>query len=289
MTNPLSYESPETLDTALDVLAGGGATILAGGTDLMVQAEAGRVSFEKTLLNIRRVKDLAGISEDDGEIRIGALTTITEILESALLAEKAPILVEAADKFASAQIRNAGTIGGNICNASPAGDTLPPLMALDAEVELAAKPNGSIATRRLPLADFVTGPGRTARAPGELLTAVIFPAPASETFMRFYKHGTRPALDISTISIALAGRRGPDGAIAEIRLVLGAVAATPIRARDAETALKGRPLTAEAIEAAAQAAEATATPIDDVRASAWYRTELVRNMTKRMLEDVADP
>ncbi|MCC2111449.1 MAG: FAD binding domain-containing protein, partial [Hyphomicrobiales bacterium] len=119
MTNPLAYEAPETLQDALDVLAGGDVTILAGGTDLMVQAESGRVSFEKTLLNIRRVKGLGGISEESGEIRIGALTTITDLLESELLAAKAPILVVAADHFASAQIRNAGTIGGNICNASP--------------------------------------------------------------------------------------------------------------------------------------------------------------------------
>lgn len=280
------YAAPKSLDEALGVLQQDDVTILAGGTDLMPQSKAGRVAIKRTLMNIQRVGELKGIRLEGNAIRIGALSTITEILRDPLVKQHLPVLAEACDHFASDQIRNAGTLGGNIGNASPAGDTLVPLVVLDAEVELASRPNGSTTTRRVPIAEFFTGPGRTKRAGNELLTAVIIPLPRAGHVARFYKFGTRPALDISTISIGVAGVVS-DGALTDARVAFGAVAPTPVRAKRTEQALEGRRLDDEAIEAIATTARDEVTPIDDVRASAWYRKELIHNMTKRMLEHVA--
>jgi CO/xanthine dehydrogenase FAD-binding subunit len=280
------YAAPRTLDEALECLSSGDVTIVAGGTDLMPQSHSGKVRFGRVLMNIRRIPALTGIAVEGDAVRIGALTTITGLLESPIVRERLPILAEAADHFASEQVRNGATVGGNICNASPAGDTLVPLLVLDAEVELAAKPNGSVQTRRVPVKDFLTGPGRTQRAPHELLTAVHIPMPPQGFVARFYKHGTRPALDISAISIGVGGVRR-DGRLERVRVAFGAVAPTPIRGYATERSLEGRVLDAAAIEAAAEAAQGEVRPISDVRASAWYREELVRNMTKRMLAHVA--
>ncbi|NMF89402.1 FAD binding domain-containing protein [Aromatoleum petrolei] len=286
MTAIERYAAPQSLDEALGILQQDEVTILAGGTDLMPQTKAGRIGFKPTLMNIGRVAGLKGVTLDGQHLRIGALTTISELLRDPLIAQHAPVLAEACDHFASDQIRNAGTLGGNINNASPAGDTLVPLIVLDAEVELASKPNGSVTTRRMPLAEFFTGPGRTKRAANELLTAVRIPLPKPGHVARFYKFGTRPALDISTISIGIAGIKR-DGALTDTRVAFGAVAPTPVRAPRTEAALEGRRLNAEAIEAAADAARDEVSPIDDVRASAWYRKELIHNMTRRMLDHVA--
>jgi CO/xanthine dehydrogenase FAD-binding subunit len=195
------------------------------------------------------------------------------------------ILWQACDHFASDQIRNAATVGGNLCNASPAGDTLVPLLALNASVLLAAKPDGALQTRRVPLAEFLLGPGRTSRAPGELLVAAEVPLPPAGFAGAFYKHGTRPGLDIAAISIAAGARR--DGAVLrDVRIAFGAVAPTPIRAPRAEAALEGRRAEATVLEAAVHAALGEIHPISDVRASDWYRRELVGNILKRVLTHV---
>jgi CO/xanthine dehydrogenase FAD-binding subunit len=283
------YLAPTRLQQALAALAlPGGATILAGGTDLMPQSHAGRVKAAPLLLNIRRIEGLEGIWVEDGHLVLGALVTLADVYASALVAQHAPLLAEAADHFASAQIRNAATLGGNLANASPAGDMLPPLMALDAVVELARLGSGGVTeTRRVPIAQFCTGPGRTVREACELIVAVRVPAARPGQVVRFHKAGTRPALDISPIAVAFSAQRNDAGALHSVRIALGAVGPTPLRARSAEALLEGRHLAAESIAAAAEAAAADARPIDDVRASAWYRRELVRNTTKRMLDDVA--
>lgn len=283
------YVAPMRLQQALAVLAQpGGVTVLAGGTDLMPQSQAGKVKPARVLLNIRRIEGLDGARVDGEQLALGTLVSVTTLLTQPLVRQHAPLLALAAGKFASDQIRNAATLGGNICNASPAGDLLTPLLALDAEVELARlSDHGEVLTRRVAMDGFFTGPGRTVRKPHELLTAVRVPLAQPDQLVRFYKGGTRQALDISSISIALAALRGDDGALRDVRLALGAVAPTPIRARGAEARLEGRRLDAPTIAAAADAAAADARPIDDVRASAWYRLELLRNMTARMLTDVA--
>lgn len=284
------YLAPTSLNQALVALAEpGGVTVLAGGTDLMPQGHAGKVRPARVLLNIRRVPELHRIERVGDRLRLGALVTITQLLDDPLVREHAPLLCTAADKFASEQIRNAGTLGGNLCNASPAGDTLTPLIALDAEVELARlEAGGAVASRRVPVAAFFTGPGRTVREPSELLVAVWVPVAPADQVRGFYKGGTRHGLDISSISIAFAARRGSDGRLRDVRLALGAVAPTPIRARAAEAVLEGAALDpTTTVQVAKAAAADDARPIDDVRASAWYRRELLRNMTQRMLDDVA--
>ena len=282
MADIVQYKAPTSLDEAAGILRAGNVTVLAGGTDLMPQTQAGRVKFQPVLMNVRRVPELRGIEEQGAVVRIGALVTITELLESALVRERLNLLWQSCDHFASDQIRNAATVGGNLCNASPAGDTLVPLLALEARVVLAAKPNGTLQTRRVPLAQFLLGPGRTCRGPAELLSAVEVPLPSAGFAGEFYKHGTRPGLDIAAISIAAGARR--DGALLRnVRIAFGAVAPTVIRAPRAEAALEGRAPEAATLEAAVQVALDEVHPISDVRASDWYRRELIHNMLKRVL------
>lgn len=283
------YLAPTRLVEALAALGdSGGVAVLAGGTDLMPQNNAGRLPPSHTLLNIRRVAGLAAIEVEGGALRLGALATIATLLVHPLVREHAPLLGVAADHFASDQIRNVATLGGNLCNASPAGDMLTPLLALDAEVELTSLADGGLVTsRRLVLAEFFTGPGRTRRQADELLTAVHVPLAPPGQVARFYKAGTRPALDIATISIGFVAHRDAAGRLSHVRLALGSVAPTPMRARRTELMLEGGVLGAALAQRAAACAAEEATPIDDVRASAWYRGELVHNITRRMLEDVA--
>lgn len=285
MAEILHYTAPRSLAEALQVLAAGPATILAGGTDLMPQSRAGRVRFAPTLLNIQGIAALRGVSRRNGTIGIGTLTSISALRADPLVRADAPALWSACDHFASDQIRNAATIGGNICNASPAGDTLVPLLVLGASVVLASAAATGVAERRLPLSEFLTGPGHTARRPDELLVAVHIPVRASGWVDRYIKFGPRPALDISTIALAVGGTLH-DGRLESPRLALGAVAPTAIRAHEAERVLAEGRLDATRIDRVVEAADAAIHPISDVRASDWYRRELVHNLLRRILTDV---
>jgi CO/xanthine dehydrogenase FAD-binding subunit len=280
------YCAPASVDEAATMLRGGDVTILASGTDLMPQTQAGRARFGRVLMNIRRIPELRGIAVDQGAIRIGTLTTVTELMESDVIRRDLPVLVEAGDQFASDQLRNTATIGGNICNASPAGDLLVPLLILDAEVELVSMPGATRESRQVPLREFFVGPGKTARKASELLVAVWVPRPPEGFVARFHKFGTRPALDIAAISIGIGGVL-QRGVLTQVRIAFGAVAPTPIRAPKTEAALEGRALTVDTISAVAQIAHDEVRPISDVRASEWYRRELIHNLTKRVLDDVA--
>lgn len=285
MSTIQQYRAPASLEEAAEIMRAGNVTVLAGGTDLMPQTRAGRVRLQPVLMNLRRVPELKGITQNEGVVRLGALATITELHESALVRGPLNLLWQACDHFASDQIRNAATVGGNLCNASPAGDTLVPLLALEANVVLVAKPNGAMETRRVPIQSFFIGPGRTSRTPTEILAAVEVPLPPGDFAGAFYKHGTRPGLDIATISIA-AGARRNGGVLRDVRLAFGAVAPTPVRVRRAEATLEGRTPDAAVLEAAVQTALEEIHPISDVRATDWYRCELIRNMLKRVLNHV---
>ena len=279
-----TYVCPRSLDEAADLLRAGNVTILAGGTDLMPQSKTGRAQFQPVLMNIRCIRELGGISENNGVVRFGALTTMTELLDSSLVRTRFQALWQACDRFASDQLRNAATLGGNICNASPAGDTLVPLLVFNARVVLASKADGPLTTRSMPLAEFLTGPGRTNRLPSELLAAIEVPLPPVGFVSEFYKFGTRPALDVAAISIGLGAVCEQDR-LRDVRVAFGAVAPTPIRAAKTEAALDGKPL-AVALAAALAAADAEIHPISDLRATEWYRRELVRNILSRMLNNV---
>lgn len=279
------YAAARSLAEALQVLASAPVTVLAGGTDLMPQSRSARVRLAPTLLNIQGVAELRGVRRRDGDLEIGALTTIAALLDDPAVRSDAPVLWQACDHFASDQIRNAATIGGNVCNASPAGDTLVPLLVLGASVVLTRAGTAGLLERRLPLSEFLTGPGRTARRPEELLVAVHVPVPAPGWVGRYIKFGTRPALDISTIALAVGGTL-LDGRLEDARLALGAVAPTAIRAHDAERVLREGPLDRVRIDRVIEAADAAIHPISDVRASDWYRRELVHNLLRRILTDV---
>jgi CO/xanthine dehydrogenase FAD-binding subunit len=229
---------------------------------------------------------MRGIDEADDVIRIGALATISEILEDPVIGKHVPVLADACDKFASDQVRNAATIGGNLCNASPAGDTIVPLLVLDARLELASKPDGTLTSRTVPLAEFFTAPGRTVAEAAELLVAVEVPLPPSGAIGRFFKLGTRPALDVSAVSVGIAGVRTAAG-LRDARVAFGSVAPTPIRAAGVEAALEGKALDRETVETAARVARDEIAPISDVRGSAWYRREMIANAVRRILTDVA--
>lgn len=279
------YAAPRSLEEAAELLRQGNVTVLAGGTDLMPQSKAGKVKFKPVLMNIRNIAGLRGLTETVGVLRIGATTTITDLYDSDLVKSRLAVLWQACDHFASDQIRNAGTVGGNICNASPAGDTLVPLLVLNARVVLAAKPNGALTQRVVPLREFFAGPGKVRREASELLAAVEIDMPPPGFVSAFFKFGTRPALDISTISIGFGAVR--DGKVLrDVRVAFGAVAPTPIRAPHVEAALEGQALDDAAIAAACTAAAEDAHPISDVRATDWYRREMVRNMLERMLNNV---
>ena len=280
-----TYLAPRGLDEALQAMADGAATVFCGGTDLAPQTESGARQYTAKLLNIRRIEGLGGIEAQGARIRIGAITTISEIRRNPALAEVAPVLVEAAEHFASDQIRNAASVGGNLCNASPAGDMSPPLLVLGASVELACWRDDAVQTRCVPLDQFFVSPGKTVKLPQELLTAVLFDRPAVDFVGRFRKSGPRPALEISTVSVAI-GARVADGRLSEVRVAMGSVAPTPLRARHVEAALEGKPLDAPTIAAAVAATVDDAKPIDDVRASAWYRGHLVRVFVEEVLNDV---
>ncbi len=280
-----NYQVPSSIAEAAQLLQQGAATIVAGGTDLTPQTEAGVKTFSATLINIQRIEEMRGITVSNGRYRIGGLTTVTEILESARLAAEVPVLVEAADHFASPQIRNASSLAGNLCNASPAADMCIPLLLLDAEVELASWSGESVSNRMVALSDFFTGPGKTVLQTGELLTAIEFDQPSAGFTATFQKSGPRPALEISTVSMGVAGLL-EDGVLTGVRVAIGAVAPTPLRAKATESVLEGQTLDDDLITRAVKSVQQEVKPIDDIRASAWYRTHLTGVYLRRGLSHV---
>ncbi len=280
-----SYLAPCDRVEALKAMASGDVTVVCGGTDLTPQIDSGVRRYTRVLMNIRRIEGLGGIVDAGDSIQIGALTTVTEIRRSAVISRSAPILAEAAERFASDQLRNAASLGGNLCNASPAGDMIIPLLVLDAVVELQRWADGAVRSRTVPLEQFFLGPRKIVKASEELLTAIVFAKPAADFVGYFRKSGPRPALEISTVSLGIGGSLS-HGVLRNVRVAMGAVAPVPLRARRVEAALEGRHLDADSIHAAVAAAELDARPIDDVRASAWYRKHLVRVFTEEALNHV---
>lgn len=281
------YVNATSLAQAVEALADGNATPVAGGTDLWVQKDEGKKSVGGRLVNIRRVPELTGIGEDGGRIRLGALVTMTDILESELLESAAPILPATADRFASVQIRNAATVGGNIANASPAADMVIPLICLDAEVEIASWKDGKVVTRTMPVKEAFAGPGKTTFDSSELIVSVSFDSPKPDFFAGFCKTGPRPALEIAIVSMGLAGTR-KDGALHDVRLAFGAVAPTPIRCPKTEAVLEGAKVDEALIARALDTIDEEIRPIGDHRSSEWYRRRLARVYLEQELRNVAD-
>jgi carbon-monoxide dehydrogenase medium subunit len=275
------YHQPESLADAVDLAArfGGEASFLAGGTDLIVQIERGRVA-PRHVIGLGRVPGLAGI-EVNGRITLGARVTHRAIEQTPALAGSLRCLVEGAEVIGGHQVRNVATIGGNLVNASPAADLVPCLLALDGVVTLVG-PGGE---REVPIERFLLGPNRTARRPDELVTRVDLPALPPRAATAFLKAGRRRAMEISVVCVA--ARLDLDATLErclEARVVLGAVAPTAVRAHAAERLLEGQPVGGEAFRRAAEAAQEACRPIDDVRASAGFRQHLVGVLVRRALD-----
>jgi carbon-monoxide dehydrogenase medium subunit len=249
--------------------------VLAGGTDLLLKLREGTLQPE-SVVSLRQITELRGIREDKDALRIGATTTLREIIRSPLLRRQHPCLVHAASLIGSVQVRSLATIGGNLCNAAPSADMAPPLLALDAEALLVSAKG----ERQLPLQDFFRGPGEHALQVGELLTEIILPSPEGETI--YLKHSQRAFMDIAMVGVAL--RLHTNGkTVAAARVALGAVAPTPLRATTAEQELEGQTPSEDSFARAAALAAEACNPIDDVRAPAWYRRRIVEVLTRRGL------
>ena len=271
-----SYFEPATLAEAVALLGqhAGRAQALAGGTDLLVELKE-QLRRADLVVNIKRIPGIDTLSFDArAGLRIGALVTAREIELSEVVLRNYVSLAQAARELGSIQVRNRATIVGNVCRASPSADTLPPLIADAAEVTL----HGRKGERRLPLEDFFTGPGKTVLAPDELVTELRLPPPVPRTGKVYIKHGRRKAMELATVGVAVSLSDS------DLRIVLGAVAPTPIRAKRAEALLRGKKIDAAMIERAAQAAVEESRPISNVRASAEYRREMVGVLTRRALQ-----
>lgn len=256
-----------------------GAAVYAGGTDLLVQMRSAAVK-PSSLICLERIEELRGIEADGDFIRIGACATFAQMLESAVVREYLPILGQALEVLGSPPIRNMGTIGGNICTASPAGDTLPPLYALDAEVELRRHDGG----RRMALKDFIVGPGQTRRGQGEVLIAVWAPKADAYNLQHYEKVGQRNALAVSIASLAALLGLSSSGVVEKVRLAWGSVGPTIFTCPAAEQALVGGKLTLKKLRQAAALVRQTVAPISDIRADAAYRRTLAGNLLLRLLE-----
>jgi carbon-monoxide dehydrogenase medium subunit len=276
----VSYFAPTKVGKAVKLLAKHGkkAAILAGGTDLVAQLNYYEIK-PKALLYIGGL-GLDYVKEKDGKLVIGAGTTVAQLLASDLIAEKFGVLAAAAQTHASPAIRTTATIGGNLGTASPAGDLIPPLMVMDADVILASVRG----ERAVPIQDFFTGPGETVRTADELIVKVQVPLLLGKAV--FEKVGRRKAQTCSIVSAAV--RLEMDGGVCrDARIVLGSMAPTPLRCPKAEAMLKGKTINAALIAECAAQAVAESTPITDQRATAWYRQKAGTALVGRALAKAA--
>lgn len=276
----MKYLRPDTLAEAVELLADRvdpGTVLLAGGTDLMPRFEQG-LPFPERLIDIKHLPEIQGIRANEGEVEIGALTTMEQLRRSDLVRKRFAALARAADDFAAVQIRHRATIGGNLVNASPAGDTLPPLIALDARVRLVG-PGGE---RVVAVRDFFTGPGKTVLHENEVLHSVLLPDEDLRTV--FVKLGLRRSMAISVVNFAVACRCNSDG-FTSLRIAAGAVAPTVVRLEHLEDALLENP---GEIEAAVELVERAIAPIDDVRATARYRRMALKNLLVHTLKQLRE-
>lgn len=278
---PFEYLRPETLDEAVGLLQarGSGARMLAGGTDLAVGIRHGHVHPE-VVVDIKGVRELQpAIEERDGFFNISAGTVMIDLEEDERIARLFPALIEATEVVGSVQIRNRATLVGNLCNASPAADTPPVLLALGASVVIWG-PQGA---RVLPVHQFLVAYRKTALAPGELVTAIRIPIPAGATGSKFLKLGRRRALEISIVCAGAAVDLDRDGTIARAGIGLGSVSPYTVRASRAEEMLVGARPHPEILAAAGAAATAACSPIDDLRGSGEYRQAMVPVLVRRAL------
>jgi len=277
----MEYFEPKTISDALSLLAkhGAEAKIIAGGTDVMVD-----IKYKEEpgcLVNIKKIPGLDGIRENGNSLRIGALATIRDVETSAVVRDKLPVLWDSSHQFASLQIRNTATIGGNICRASPSGETLTPLLVLEAKGKLAFADG----ERTEPFTVFFQGPGKCSVGSKGLLTEIEVPYPAAGSRGVYLKHAVRGAMDIAMVGVAvLITPDASKNSLQDVRIGLGAVAPTPLRATKTEALLRGKPLSGALLKEAAAMAASESSPISDQRSSAEYRRWIVEALTRRGLQ-----
>ncbi len=277
--NGIKYYKPRDIKEACSRLASAdlSAKPLAGGTDLLVQLRRGKIT-PGCLVDLKSLGFDEMTATPEGGLRIGALCTLNTVLSNKIVDQRYPILAESIAELASVQIRHRATLGGNLCNASPAADTAPPLLALDARVSIA----GINGTREVLLADFFQGPGQTSLFPGEIVTEIVLPARPERSGGAYLK-AKRTAMDLALVGVAVHLSVENDERCGEAKIFLGAVAPTPLFAPRASESLRKASMEKKTIgEVAALAAE-EARPIDDVRASAWYRKRLIKVLTERAI------
>ncbi|WP_054938082.1 FAD binding domain-containing protein [Moorella stamsii] len=274
------YILPKTKQEALMVLneTGEKGRIVAGSTNILPDIRARKITG-CILVDISGLRELKGIEAAGETVTVGSLTTISELLQSEIIARDAKVLWQACRRFADPLVRNRATIGGNIANASPAADGVVPLLALEATVNVESQAAGK---REIPLTEFFTGPGKSVLQPGELITSVSF---AKTTAMKgaFIKFGLRKAMAISLASIGIVLGFSGD-TITQARIALGALAPTPLRARETENYLSGKQISDEVMARASELITTEVKPISDVRASQAYRWHLTGVLFRRAIE-----
>ena len=274
------YLAPNTVDEVLSLLAknNGQTRIMAGGTDLLNKMKK-REDIPGSVIGLKNVSGLDSIHYDPVQgLSLGPLVTIHDVETSSIIQEKYPILAQAASTMASAQIRNLGTVVGNLCSAVPSADTAPGLLVLGANIKIAS----ANAERTVAIEDFFTGPSQSIITKGELVVGIQVPNPPPRSGMVYIKHTVRAAMELAIVGVAVLLNE-ENGTCSNIRIALGAVAPTPIRAKKAESILKGKPFSTELIDQAAEAASDETKPLSDIRASATYRREMVNILLKRAI------
>ncbi len=272
------YEAPGTVAGALSAMAAHpGAMILAGGTDLLVQYQAG-VRTPSAFVDVKRIPELMAITADDTGVTIGAAAPAADICAHAVIRAWWPGLVDGVHLIGSTQIQGRGSLGGNLCNGSPAADSTCALIVSGATARIASQAG----ERTVPVEQFVVAPGKTVLAPGELLVSVRLPKPAPHTADAYQRLIPRTEMDIAVASVAVSVTLDAAGTCTVARVSIGAVAPTPLLVPEAAAALVGSTLDPAALDRAAAAASAAARPIDDRRGTAAYRTTVVGVLTKRV-------
>jgi aerobic carbon-monoxide dehydrogenase medium subunit len=275
------YLAPDNLDEVLSFLSfhKGQAVVMAGGTDLIPKLKARKIKSPEYVIDLKNIPGLDYIKYDAADgLAFGPLVTICTIEKSALIMEKYPILCEAAGSMASVQVRNRGTVAGNICNAVPSADTAPALLDLEARLKLVSRKGERI----IQIEDFFIGPNQTAMQDDEILTEIQLPVLPSGSRGRYLKLSPRSSMDLAVVGVGVVAL-ADNGICNEVRISMAAVAPKPIRAKLAELVLRGQKISLDLIEKAAGVAAEESRPIDDHRASAEYRRDMVRVLTKRVL------
>ena len=280
----IHYESPTSIAEAIRLLAEEpGAHILSGGTDLLIQLRNGRLPATRLVIDAKRIDELTEIQWDEDEgLRIGAAVSCRRLITSPEVVRRYPGLAEAAALIGSRQIQSRASLGGNLCNGSPAADTIPALIALGARAVVA----GTSGRRELPVEEFVTAPGRNALGEGEILAQIFVPAVAAGTADAYQRFTPRNEMDIAVVGVA-ASITLDHGQCIEARIALGAVGPTPLVAEEAAAELVGGPIDETRLEKAARAAREAARPISDKRGTATYRRQLVHTLSRRTITAAA--